>query len=48
MFVENVKQYLCDNPDICNEIEKKIRENYSTAFDKSLSDELVSLEDEEE
>ena len=39
---ENVKQYLADNPVICSEIEQRIRENYETAFDKSLSDELMS------
>ena len=44
---ENVKQYLIDNPDICNEIEKKVRENISTAFDKSLADELVNKNDDE-
>jgi recombination protein RecA len=36
---ENVKQYLKENPEICNEIEKKIRENFTTAFDKSLGGE---------
>ena len=45
---ENVKQYLKDNPDICNEIEKKIRENYDTAFDKSLSEEIANIEDDED
>ena len=45
---ENVKQYLIDNPDICNEIEKKVRENISVAFDKSLSDELINNEDNNE
>lgn len=44
---ENVKQYLIDNPDICNEIEQKIRENYQAAFDKSLNDELVTTTDED-
>jgi recombination protein RecA len=36
---DNVKQYLKENPDMCNEIEKKIRENFSVAFDKSLGGE---------
>ena len=45
---ENAKQFLIDNPDVCDEIEKKVRENIVTAFDKSLSDELVSNKDEEE
>ena len=45
---ENVKQYLIEHPDVCAEIEKKVRENYAQAFDKSLSDELVSTTDDEE
>ena len=35
---ENAKQYLLDNPEIMNEIEKKIRDNFETAFEKSLGD----------
>ena len=42
---ENVKQYLIDNPAICDEIEKQVRDNISTAFDKSLADELVNSND---
>ena len=34
---ENVKQFLIENPEICNDIEMKIRENYTQAFVKSLS-----------
>ena len=45
---ENVKQYLIDNPNVCKEIEKKVRENISTAFDKSLSDELVNTEEDDD
>ncbi len=45
---ENVKQYLVEHPDVCAEIEKKIRENYAQAFDKSLSDELVNAADDDE
>ena len=45
---ENVKQYLIDNPDICDEIERKVRENISTAFDKSLADELVNTDEDSE
>ncbi len=37
---ENAKQYLKDNPKVCDEIEKKVRENFELAFDKSLTDEL--------
>ena len=45
---ENVKQYLKENPEICDEIEAKIRENYATAFDKSLSEEIGTIEEDEE
>ena len=45
---ENVKQYLVEHPDVCAEIEKKIRENYAQTFDKSLSDELVNAADDDE
>ena len=44
---ENVKQYLRDNPSVCNEIEAKIRENYATAFDKSLGENIEENEDDE-
>ena len=44
---ENVKQYLKDNPQICNEIESKIRENYATAFDKSLSESIEKMDDDD-
>ncbi len=42
---ENVKQFLRENPDIADEIEKKIRENYSLAFVKST--EPLTADDEE-
>lgn len=45
---ENVKQYLKDNPEIRDEIEKKIRAKYSEAFDMSLNDELEKQEDDNE
>ncbi len=45
---ENAKQYLIDNPEVCAEIEKKIRDNYDTAFDKSLSEDISSVEDDDE
>ena len=44
---ENVKQYLADNPEIVAEIEKKIRDNFNTAFEKSLGDEEPAQEEEE-
>ncbi len=43
---ENVKVYLKNNPDVCSEIEAKIRENYELAFDKSLSESDDSEDDE--
>lgn len=42
---ENVKQFLRENPEICKDIEKKIRENYSQAFVKSM-DAHVDNEDD--
>ena len=42
---ENAKQYLLNNPEIMKEIEEKIRDNFSQAFEKSLGDE--EIEDEE-
>lgn len=34
---ENAKQYLKENPEITSELEKKIRENFSEAFVKSIA-----------
>lgn len=45
---ENAKSYLMDNPKIAEEVEKKIRDNYATAFEKSLGDEDVDPEQEKE
>ena len=45
---ENVKQYLIDNPDVCKEIEKKVRENYDAAFDKSLGENIEKVEDDDD
>jgi len=36
---ENAKKYLEDNPEIMDEIEKKVRNNFDTAFEKILDDE---------
>ena len=44
---ENVKQYLKDNPEIMEEIEKKVRDNFEEAFEKSLGDN-EEIDDEEE
>ena len=43
---ENVKRYLEGNPEIANEIEKKIREKFSEAFEKSLNDNMQEQEEE--
>ena len=43
---ENVKKYLEDNPEVMQEVEEKIRENFSEAFEKSLGDEETE-EDED-
>ena len=45
---ENVKQYLRDNPEVCNEIEAKIRENYAAAFDKSLSESIEKIDEDDD
>ena len=45
---DNAKKYLESNPEICDEIENKIRANMAEAFDKSLTDDLDNQDDEEE
>lgn len=45
---ENVKKYLKDNPEILAEVEKKIRDNYSKAFEQALDEKQEDAEDEEE
>lgn len=35
---ENAKQYLRDHPEIMTEVEKKVKDNYNLAFEKSLGD----------
>ncbi len=44
---ENAKDYLLQNPKVAEEVEKKIRDNYATAFEKSLGDENDDTESEE-
>jgi recombination protein RecA len=41
---ENTKKYLDENPEICEAIEKKVRDNFDEAFEQSLGEE----EDDEE
>ena len=45
---ENVKKYLKNNPEMMNEIEQKIRENFAEAFEKSLGEEEEKEETPEE
>ena len=45
---ENVKKYLADNPEILEEIEEKVREDFAKAFEQSLGEDLPSKEEEEE
>ena len=47
---ENAKQFLIDNPEISKEIEGKIRDNFTQAFEKSLADgvEAKNTEDDTE
>ena len=44
---ENVKQYLHNNPEVMEEVEKKVRENFEKAFEQSLGEEQPE-EDEDE
>ncbi|MBO5142543.1 MAG: recombinase RecA [Clostridia bacterium] len=44
---DNAKKYLQENPEICEEVEKKIKENYSLAFDKSLTEGLDKVDEED-
>ena len=45
---ENVKKYLQDNPKVAKEVEKKIRDNFNAAFEKSLGEEEVDEEQDVE
>ena len=45
---ENVKRYLIENPEIMEEVERKIRENVSQAFEKSLADDKDEENNEDE
>ena len=44
---ENVKKYLQDNPELLEEIEKKVRANFEKAFEESLGEELPAAGTEE-
>ena len=43
---ENAKKYLKDNPEMMQEVEKKIRDNFEEAFEKSLGDNEEEPEEE--
>ncbi len=45
---ENVKKYLKDNPDILDEIENKVRDNFAKAFEQSLGEEIKENDEDEE
>ena len=44
---ENVKKYLQENPEILEEVESKVRENFEKAFEQSLGEEKEPVEDDE-
>ena len=44
---ENAKRYLEEHPDIMDEIEKKVRDNFAKAFEQSLGEELPADDEEE-
>ena len=44
---ENAKRYLEEHPDIMNETEKKVRDNFAKAFEQSLGEELPSDDEED-
>ena len=44
---ENAKRYLEEHPDIMDEIEKKVRDNFAKAFKQSLGEELPSDDEED-
>ena len=45
---ENVKKYLTDNPEIMNEVEKKVRDNFEKAFEQSLGEEMTEEDDDDD
>lgn len=45
---ENVKKYLKDNPEILEEVEGKVRDNFAKAFEQSLGEELPETEEDED
>ena len=45
---ENDKKYLKDNPDILEEVDKKVRANFAKAFEQSLGEELPEADEDDE
>ena len=45
---ENVKKYLKENPDILDEVEKKVRENFEKAFEQSLGEEIPETQEDDD
>ncbi len=45
---ENVKKYLRENPELLEEIDGKVRQNFEKVFEESLGEELPEIEDDEE
>lgn len=45
---ENVKKYLRENPEMLEEIEAKVREDFEKVFEESLGEEIPEIEDDEE
>ena len=44
---ENAKRYLIDRPELLQEVEKKVRDNFAKAFEQSLGEELPSDDEED-
>ncbi len=44
---ENVKKYLRENPEMLEEIEAKVREDFEKVFEESLGEELPEIEEDE-
>jgi recombination protein RecA len=44
---ENVKKYLAENPEVMEEVEKKVRDNFAKAFEQSLGDNEKDEKDDE-
>ena len=44
---ENVKRYLKENPEILEDVEKKVRDNFAKAFEQSLGEEQENDDEEE-